>query len=437
MKLLTAFVLISVFSGFSIFSLLWPQKNAVLPTYLYSNIGYDKYGGWQSVKSNATGFFRTEQINGVWWLITPEGNAFISKGFNAAGLKAGNKSEPDMTINFLRGLGINTAGAWSPSLYQKGLPYVVLVDMLKSYAAYKHIDVKDRLPDVFSKDLEKFLAINQKRLEAIIKPFVNDPYLIGWWTDNELRWAKEYRHILDTYLKLPESAEGRKTAEEYLRQKFGEPTLPKDEARLQEARDGFVELSVRRYAQITTEAVKQYDKNHLILGSRLFFTPSTQKNILMPERMGGFEAIARGARGYWDAISINTYFDETPLERARKLYSAFNGPIIISEFNIHSAIKSQGKFGEAEWQARADISALGHGNQIPPLLNEPYIVGYHWFPYRNYTTPIPNNSRPGIISYHYKPRDVIVSSFRRVNFLLEKIHCGNKCVSVGAPAGSQ
>ena len=73
MKLLTAFVLISVFSGFSIFSLLWPQKNAVLPTYLYSNIGYDKYGGWQSVKSNATGFFRTEQINGVWWLITPEG----------------------------------------------------------------------------------------------------------------------------------------------------------------------------------------------------------------------------------------------------------------------------------------------------------------------------------------------------------------------------
>lgn len=437
MKLLTAFALTSIFSGFSIFSMLWPQKDAVLPTYPYSSVGYDKYGGWQSVKSNATGFFRTEQINGVWWFITPEGNAFISKGFNAAGLKAGNKSEPGMTVNFLKGVGANTAGAWSPSLYQKGLPYAVLIDMVKSYAAYKHIDVKDKLPDIFSKDLENFLAANQKRLEAIIKPLADDPYMIGWWTDNELRWAKEYHHILDTYLKLPAGAEGRKTAEEYLRRNFGEPVLPEDEARLQEARDGFLELAVRRYAQITTGAVRQYDKNHLILGSRLFFTPSKQKNILMPERMGGFEAIARGAKGYWDVISINVYFDETPLERARILHSAFGGPILISEFNINIAIKPQGKFGEAEWQAKAEISARGYENQMPSLLSEPYIIGYHWFPYRNYPVPVPNNNRPGIISYYFKPRDVIVSSFRKVNSLLEKIHCGSQCVSSGTPAGSQ
>ena len=42
---------------------------------------YDKYGGWTGRQFKATGFFRLEQDD-RWWLVTPEGNAFLSFGIN-------------------------------------------------------------------------------------------------------------------------------------------------------------------------------------------------------------------------------------------------------------------------------------------------------------------------------------------------------------------
>ena len=41
----------------------------------------DTYGGWTGKKFEATGFFRTEKDD-RWWLVTPEGNAFLSFGIN-------------------------------------------------------------------------------------------------------------------------------------------------------------------------------------------------------------------------------------------------------------------------------------------------------------------------------------------------------------------
>ena len=41
----------------------------------------DQYGGWAGKKFEATGFFRVEKDE-RWWLVTPEGNAFLSFGIN-------------------------------------------------------------------------------------------------------------------------------------------------------------------------------------------------------------------------------------------------------------------------------------------------------------------------------------------------------------------
>ena len=40
--------------------------------------GWSKFGGWTALKREATGFFRTEKIDGKWWLIDPEGYGFFS-----------------------------------------------------------------------------------------------------------------------------------------------------------------------------------------------------------------------------------------------------------------------------------------------------------------------------------------------------------------------
>ena len=41
----------------------------------------DRFGGWTGKKFKATGFFRVEKDE-RWWLVTPEGSAFLSFGIN-------------------------------------------------------------------------------------------------------------------------------------------------------------------------------------------------------------------------------------------------------------------------------------------------------------------------------------------------------------------
>ena len=43
--------------------------------------GLDRYGGWKGKQFKVTGSFRVEKDE-RWWLITPEGNAFLSFGIN-------------------------------------------------------------------------------------------------------------------------------------------------------------------------------------------------------------------------------------------------------------------------------------------------------------------------------------------------------------------
>ena len=55
---------------------------------------YDKYGGWSRLKGTKTGFFHTQQIKGRWWLVTPEGNVFISKACVISASKRGGRRCP-------------------------------------------------------------------------------------------------------------------------------------------------------------------------------------------------------------------------------------------------------------------------------------------------------------------------------------------------------
>lgn len=41
---------------------------------------YSKYGGYKQKQLEATGFFRTEKVDGRWWLVDPEGYLFLSVG---------------------------------------------------------------------------------------------------------------------------------------------------------------------------------------------------------------------------------------------------------------------------------------------------------------------------------------------------------------------
>src|SRR5271157_237559 len=102
--------------------------------------GYDPYGGWLKLAGTNTGFFHTQQIDGRWWLVTPDGHAFFSKGVDNVSYRPEAASSPKppsdlngwaaSTVRQLRGWGFNTAGAWSVGeLYDKGIVYAPIVNM--------------------------------------------------------------------------------------------------------------------------------------------------------------------------------------------------------------------------------------------------------------------------------------------------------------------
>ena len=57
--------------------------------------GDDRFGGWQQLTGTKTGFFHTQQIDGRWWLVTPDGNAFFSKGVDNVSYRPEAASSPN------------------------------------------------------------------------------------------------------------------------------------------------------------------------------------------------------------------------------------------------------------------------------------------------------------------------------------------------------
>ena len=48
--------------------------------------GRDKFGGWaEGPQLDATGWFRTQKVDGKWWLVTPDGHLFFSNGMDCVG----------------------------------------------------------------------------------------------------------------------------------------------------------------------------------------------------------------------------------------------------------------------------------------------------------------------------------------------------------------
>ena len=123
----------------------------------------DPYGGGLELKGTKTGFFHTEQLQNRWWLVSPEGNAFFSKGVDHVDLSPESDSSkaPDdptawakSTAEQLRGWNFNTLGAWSsPQIYAAGLAYAPMVDVAAS--AGRDVWLKGGVVDYFSPEFQR------------------------------------------------------------------------------------------------------------------------------------------------------------------------------------------------------------------------------------------------------------------------------------------
>ncbi len=235
----------------------------------------------------------------------------------------------------------------------------------------------------------------------------NDPWLLGYFTDNELRWGKDWRSrdsLLESYLKLPAESPGLARATEFVKSLAHEVT---EEDRLK-----FAGLVAAEYARVTTEAIHRHDSHHLVLGCRFAVYPG--------------DAVIQAVGEFFDVISFHSYDAAAPVERLRLITRLTGKPAMITEFSFKAADSGlPNTKGAGKAVATQLDRANGFAEYVEALAGLPGVVGYHWFEYRDEPKEgrfDGENSNYGLIRIDFSPWESLTARMTAVNAGLEARH---------------
>lgn len=359
-------------------------------------------GGDPSRSQRATGFFRTAQVDGRWYLIDPHGHLFFSAGMDLVNLEQGSFATrvtgrealyeqlpppgpawlvPGKDVSFhlanvmerygadwrrqwaasvvkrLQSWGFNTIANWPDQKLAtaSGMPYVL---PLSGWTTRKTFPFPWDFPDVFSAEFEKNVDEAARRQCANLK---SDPNLIGWFIGNEPHWAREFGSLKPWADMLLEDAEDSATKRELQRLLAAEP------ARAAEIKRGFVYTCGRRYFETIAKAIRRHDPNHLVLGIRFAGTPDDEWVRLS---------------SLFDVFSINIYAEEyAPDPRKLDHFARLSGrPILVGEFT--ACAPGRGLQGLFYWVHKVkDQAERGKAYRyfVENAAAHPAMIGTHWF----------------------------------------------------------
>ncbi len=383
---------------------------------------YDTYGGWVKVKGKKTGFFHVEQVQGRWWLVSPEGNAFFSKGVCNVSYSPESDNSPPAPADpvawaknasrQLREWNFNTVGAWSArELQGTGIAYAPVLNMAS--AVQKDVWLKGVAVDYFGPEFRE--AADRIAKQQCV-PRANDPWLIGYFTDNELRWGPDWRSkesLLESYLKMPPDSAGYRAAAALLKTRGRTPENLADEDK-----DAFLELAASAYGRVTSEAVRRYDPNHMVLGCRFAGAVS--------------ESVLKGLAPHFEVFSYHSYAPQAPKEALQRLARVTGKPTMVTEFSFKAMDSGlPNTKGAAKPVATQQDRADGFAAYVEALASLPFCVGYNWFEYRDQPKEgrrlDGENSNYGLVRIDFTPWEVLTTRMKQVNASLEEL--ANKAAS--------
>ncbi len=391
------------------------------------------------------GYFHVQEQNGIWWFIGPNGHRRLSLGVDSirpsARDTAGNdpygntvrRLYPDLNAWALHSLArlrmwrFNTIGAWSdPVLFQHEVPYTIILNIAaRAGANWK----TGQTFDVWS---PRFAQVAQDAANRQCIPRVNDHWLLGYFSDNELRWGPDWRGkdtLLSLYLKMPPSSPGRQKALAFLRDRYRDSTRRlraawgvrvRDFDRLATGgrtaqyradADQFAGMVSARYFQVCADAIHQADPNHLYLGARFAGHPS--------------DAVLRGARSA-DVVSVNIYSSD-PTQWVKHVFQMTGRPLLITEFAFRAADAGLPNSKGAGVKV-PDQSARGQAYTrfVTALLRQPFVVGYHWFEWAD-EPPLGRaldgeNSNYGLVNSAGQPYTAFIKQVQAINSQAKTLH---------------
>ena len=342
----------------------------------------NKWGGWtDGPRLRATGFFRTEKVNGKWWLVDPDGRLFWSHGVDCVttggcetpvsgregyfawlpeagsspfgrfrgwqtwpavrGYYAQTNHVPFSTFNFasancvrkygaegktdlidlahrrMRAWGLNTMGAWSSGEVYAARRTPYTLT-LGTGGTPRRAKSKGWWGPLPDPENPAFERIFRERARAAARKMRDDPWCLGIFVDNELSWND-----------LPDL--------------------------------GYVaEVYYRTVARILKEELP----NHLYLGSRIAW---------------GTDEVYRAAARHCDVVSVNVYARDFNRDLPE---GAEDKPMINGEFHFGALDRGMFHTGLVATRDQAD-RANRYRAYVRSCLDHPRMVGTHWFQWRD------------------------------------------------------
>lgn len=430
----------------------WPQVKtwmalevrciALLPGFVAASApALDGFGGRTDIKLAATGFFRVERSGHRWWLITPEGHPCLSPGVNNVGQNAlgSAKEEADTAARFgsiaawaeasltqLRDFGVMSLSSDGKSLDEmkvhaallqakQRLPWTMTWQLLPAFgqkcglrdAAFKGIgkdDPKARIPACLPVFHPGFAAFCDEYARAQVATVKDDPFLIGYFTDNELPNSPD---TLDRVLragprdKLLGSAY--QPAVDWLGARRGAAFDPQQPNLTDLERAEFIGFVFERYYAMTSAAIRRHDPHHLRMGSRL------HKDAVHSA------AILAAAGRHLDAISVNFYGAPAPSPELLAQWREASGdrPFIVTEFYAMGDDLAFDNTNGDGWIVHSQAErGLFYENFVLSLLENGNVVSWQWFKHRDVSK---KGSNKGLLNSEHVPYAAFSEHYRRVN----------------------
>lgn len=422
---------------------------------------FDRYGGWKELKGTVTGFFHTEKLGERWWIIDPDGQVFFSVGVNGvsevgtscpqigfsrygrsvSALYADPSEWAAVTLNRLRCWGFNTLGAWSrPSVTANGvMPYAPVLDIGRRATTQRMTQPRKGhspwswFPDVFDPSFEE----GARREAARLAENRSDPYLLGYFLDNEFSWGGLWEAAFSSDSGSP----CRNALITCTTNYFGEnrtafvaafaaagvevrdfsdlATLASaPPAELAELREAWERTVAERYYSVCTGAIREADPNHMIISQRF---------------AGHVPDWANGPSGrYCDIVCMNFYNEGIAYGVSHKLQDRFaelagetDKPMLIGEWSFKALDSGLPCTRGAATPVQTQVDrSLGYASFLTTAAANPYIVGAHWFLYSDqpYEGRFDGeNSNYGLVDLSDTPYPALTVTAAFINRLVPRI----------------
>lgn len=383
----------------------WKTEKARIVPYL---IGFDyevtreqyvastnKYGSRTDIgQQEATGRFYVKKIGGRWYFIDPEGYPHHQRG--VASLRKGSSTRNaeafktkfgndftwlETTQEELAQTGFHGSGAFCTDTYstiqsfnrahpESPITLAPSFGFLSKFRSeygltYCNGESNTAVALVLHDEWPQFC---EDYIRTELAPYLNDPNVIGFFSDNEINFSSMSSRLLDRILKGSKSDIAYQEAEKFMNDKGADKVTD-------ELNDEFAGMLAERYYKGVKEALMKIDDKMLYLGSRLHGTPKYMENVV------------RAAGEWCDVISINYYSRwDVELTGAVKDWETWapDAPFIVTEFYtkaMDTDLNNESGAGFAVPTQKERAYAYQHFTL--GLLEAKNCVGWHWFKYQD------------------------------------------------------